>query len=461
MVTQVHSVRQASGAPDARRFRALLALGERDAVWPVEPDGARVRVHNAQARLQLAIDGGAVVYGTHTDFGADVGRTSHEPGAQQLQLLRYLLVGTGPAFPDRVVRRALRVQVNKLARGFSGIHMDSWDRLVALSNAPTLPRVPREGSLGASGDLIPMVHAVAPIFANGIPGPRDVIACVNTNAMMVAWAADQLARANRLLARAHRVTALTMASLGVDPTCLAPDALALADTEWARAGARIARHLSAWHRTHEAPPVTPITDAPLQAAYSIRCAPQVLGTVAANLRDARRRVLEQADAVTDNPLILGDGRIWHGGLFYAAPLATVADLLVDAACRIGELLDRQVLRLVTPAFSHGLPPNLAVAGESHVKGLHQLASALAQELRGYATLSCVRSFSSESHNQDVVPAAMTALHQAHRALRVTARIGRIAEFVAGRAALLRATGECPAAFRIESWPRTGSRRARP
>jgi histidine ammonia-lyase len=177
----------------------------------------------------------------------------------------------------------------------------------------------------------------------------------------------------------------------------------------------------------------------------------VLGTVAANLAHARRRVVAQARAVADNPLVLGDGRVWHGGLFYALPLATVADLLVDAANRIGELLDRQLLLLVTPPLNHGLPPNLAAPEAGHVKGLHQLATALTQELRGAATLSCVRSTSSESHNQDVVPGAMTALHHAHRALGVAEQIARIATFGAERAVWLRRTGRCPASHTLDAW----------
>ena len=133
------------------------------------------------------------IYGIHTGYGSNVNETkkSDDWKNDQIELLHYLKVGTGQLLDERIVRRALRIQALNIAKGYSGTSPQIYKKLWEIASRDTLAKVPMFGSLGASGDLIPMAHAVYPIFEEIEPmGPRDVISLVNTNSMMVSYAIE-------------------------------------------------------------------------------------------------------------------------------------------------------------------------------------------------------------------------------------------------------------------------------
>jgi histidine ammonia-lyase len=296
-----------------------------------------------------------------------------------------------------------------------------------------------------------MAHAVAPLFAQTPPrAPRDVLSLVNTNAMMASLALECLERAWERHDEAIVITATASLALGLtsehfDPRILALNTHQLAVTEAGRAICLARQRLVASHNPRPAGAGTPV-----QERYSVRCAPQVLGNAAEGLRFAGARILAEALSVADNPIVLEDG-MWHGGLFYAAGLATAADLMHDAVARYAEMVDRQVLLLVTPNTSHGLPENLAAPGALHVKGIHQLLSALNQSLRSRAVPARQLSFSCEGNNQDIVPCGMATLLAVDESLALAGQAMRAAAFCAERALCLRAGVDLPAALRLDAW----------
>ncbi|MCX6131429.1 MAG: aromatic amino acid lyase, partial [Proteobacteria bacterium] len=189
---------------------------------------------------------------------------------------------------------------------------------------------------------------------------------------------------------------------------------------------------------------------PVQERYSIRCAPQILLDIAENLQFAADKIAEEALGLADNPILLEDG-IWHGGLFYTAGLSTAAELMQNAVLRMADLMDKQILLTVTPELNHGLPANLMRHAGDHVKGLHQLASAILQKIRGMSQPPALLSFSCESHNQDVVPASMTALLLLQESLGLVQEIARIHFFIGERAWALRYQDYLPESLYLAAW----------
>jgi histidine ammonia-lyase len=439
---------------------------------PIEPT-AQAQQAVATSHSQLLVQSQKQqVYGLHTHYGANV--TQSEQAADfkkhQMLLLDYLCVGVGPHFSENIVRRALKLQVHKLSQGASGIHPDTFRRLVELSNASTLPQVPQYGSLGASGDLIPMAHAVRPIFeAHGVQGPRDVISCVNTNSMMSSLAVELLPEIQKILHDAHQITGLVAAAVEAPLDAYDSRLLALgANSEWTiLSGHKIANVAStaiAAARSSTTSSLAPDMDGKarpiLQQRYSLRCSPQIFGALARQLEQAIATLMEEASAVADNPILIADSvnsaadgsatEILHGGLFYAIGLAQVADVYNEICNRVVETIDRQILLLMDPQFNGGLPANL-FDGVSHCKGLHQLISSLAQKARSLTTPSRALSFSCEGNNQDVVPCAMNALIQASELLSLSKEVLRAAYFTAYRGVHLR-TGSLSKRLTIAHWP---------
>ncbi len=394
------------------------------------------------------------IYGLHTHYGFNVNQQTEAQAWQEHQsaLLNYLKVGKGKALSSSIVRRALKLQVFKCSQGLSGIHPDTLLALHRLSNESNLPRVPAYGSLGASGDLIPMAHAVSPIFQeNGPKGPRDVIGLVNTNSMMSSYATESF----------HRVLSFYQNSLVI---CL-QNAMALGWKDYGlqniawNGRSRIRSFREAWIRevnrlqfglNLKFPELQSPVELPVQERYSIRCAPQIFWDIGENLQYAESKIVEEALGVADNPIII-ENQAFHGGHFYTASLATACDLMNDALTRMCDLLDRQTLLLVGSDTNHGLPANLQIHSRDHVKGIHQLISAFYQRVKSFQTPARALSFSCESNNQDVVPASMSALLQLDDLLEVAEDLVSASAFISERGLLLRTGRDIPERLRLDQF----------
>ncbi|MBC7465920.1 MAG: aromatic amino acid lyase [Bdellovibrio sp.] len=436
-------------------FQNLLNLGDFDQKYEPTKEQKNCAEKCYKGLISKLTASAEKVYGIHTGYGSNV-TSNRDPkdwmNAQQ-DLLAYLLVGVGEHLSETVVRRALRLQLDKAYLGFSGIHPETLEHLTSISNGKVLPSVPCFGSLGASGDLIPMAHAISPLFSEHSPrGPRDVIGLVNTNSMMVSYAAEllQIVRAQWQLA--HHITALIMAAVNAPLDPITEDVVLLRpEGDHYRDSARLIR---AELQSIDTRPESNRPFSSVQARYSIRCAPMILGNTLDLLNLAEKKILSDAHSVADNPVLVEKNdrlHVAHAGLFYAAATATAADLMSDALGKICELLDRQVLILMDPLLSEGLPENLAVAGASHCKGLHQLTSALLQQLRTHSVPSRMLSFSCEGNNQDVVPCAMAALNQLKSACTVASELTKASLFVALRAYSIRTNTALPSELHIARW----------
>ncbi|GAA2566894.1 aromatic amino acid ammonia-lyase [Streptomyces lienomycini] len=392
------------------------------------------------------------IYGADTGFGALVGYAGRADDADQCDnTLAHLGAGQGPDLPPEIVRAALLLRTRSLASGLSGVSTDVVDRLAAMFATTFTPAVPRYGSVGASGDLIPLAYATQALrgrghaYLDGTRMPagdaltaaglspltldgRDALALVNGTSVTTA----ALALALDSVRAAHRsLTALT---------CLLTDLLGC-DTGFLDAGLlRAYGHPGAveagGRMRHTLEGAVPSGTRPLQEPYSIRCAPQLLGAAEDALRYVDGVVAADLDGVSDNPLFIPGtgtgtgtdagtgtgidrddeaGRAVHGGNFFGQPAAFAADLLASVTAQLGNLAERQLDLLVDPARNGGLPPMLATEpGAQHgLQGVQLATTAFVAEIRRAATPAGMQSLPTNLHNQDVVPFGTQAALRAH------------------------------------------------
>ncbi|MCD0449754.1 aromatic amino acid ammonia-lyase [Actinocorallia sp. API 0066] len=390
--------------------------------------------------LHLCLAEGREIYGATTGFGPLVGFAGQRQPADQCEnLLFHLEVGQGPDLPPALARAALLARVWTLAHGRSGVALSVVDALRATLATSFAPAIPEYGSVGASGDLAPMAHAVralqgrghaylgavrmpadealagaglAPLTLNG----RDALALVNGTSVTAAAAGLALTVLTRSLNAATALTALMADVLGCRTDFVVPELYeALGHDDTARQAA-VLRERLADHR--------PGADRPLQEPYSLRCAPHLLGAAASSLRHARQVVTDDLNGVSDNPLFFPERDVVaHGGNFFGQQVAFAADLMSVTATQMGNLAERQLDLLIDPHRNGGLNPVLAeVPGHDHgVQGVQLAATSLVARMRRRAMPASMQSLPTNHHNQDVVPfgtqAAITA-HEQARTLRL-------------------------------------------
>ncbi|ROT33833.1 histidine ammonia-lyase [Micromonospora sp. HM5-17] len=419
--------------------RPLRPLDLRRAAEPlrVEVTGeVRDRVRRSRAHLRAVLGDDRPVYGATTGFGALVGFAGRDDGADQCDnTLAHLGAGQGPQLDPAVVRATMLVRVWSLAQGHSGVSVGVVDGLAAMLGTSFVPAMPRLGSVGASGDLIPLAYAAQSLrgrgwaYLDGVRLPaaealdrvgltplvldgRDALALVNGTSLTTAATALALESVRASHRAAQLLTCLLVDLLGCDPDqFLHPRLLAAY-------GHPAAADVAAQMRTLLAGAV-PSGDRPLQEAYSIRCTPQLLGAAEEALRYVDGVVAADLGSVSDNPLLFPDADlVLHGGNFFGQPAAFAADVLALVTAQLGNLVERQLDLLVDPTRNGGLPPMLAAGpGRQHgLQGVQLAATAIVAELRRAATPASTQSLPTNLHNQDVVPfgtqAALRAVDQA-------------------------------------------------
>ena len=453
----------------------LLAIADRGE--PVAlADAARDRVRAARAVVERRAGGAEPAYGINTGFGsfADVKIAPDALEALQLNLLRSHAAGLGQPLPTRVVRATMALRANVLAKGFSGIKVETLESLMALLNHRIHPRVPARGSVGASGDLAPLAHLALVLIGEG-EADADVERPVQgrhrdddddhgssrriggREENQTSWisGAQALQRAGLAPVKLGAKEGLALIN-GTQPST-AVLALALASAEQVARAADIAAAMSidalrgSIHpfesRIHDARPFPGQQRSAaniealmrgsginhshehcgkVQDAYSLRCAAQVHGAVRHALGFVRETVEIEANSATDNPMVFADsGDIVSGGNFHGAPIAIAADLLAAAIVPLATISERRTDRLVDPTLS-GLPAFLTRDGglRSGLMMAQVTAAAVASELKSLAHPAAVDTIPTSANKEDHVSMSMTAALKAERA------VGRAREVIA-------------------------------
>jgi histidine ammonia-lyase len=404
------------------------------------------RIDGARTVVEQHAQGDEPVYGVNTGFGALAETRIAKDALDQLQvnLLRSHAAGVGEPLPVRAVRATMALRANVLAKGFSGIRLETLQRLLDLLNRRVHPIVPSRGSVGASGDLAPLAHLALVLIGEGEArigdGPvlsgrqalaaaglqplrlraKEGLALINGTQPSTAVGALALEGAHRLARAADIALALSVDALrgSVHPF----DARIHAARPHAGQGvsaANVTRLLegSAINKSHEA-------CGRVQDAYSLRCAAQVHGAARDALAFAAGLLLTEANSATDNPMVFADdGEIVSGGNFHGAPVAIAADVLAIALVQLATISERRADRLVNPALSD-LPAFLTEDSglQSGYMMAQVTAAALASELKTLAHPASADTIPTSANREDHVSMSMGAALKAERALALATRV---------------------------------------
>src|SRR5881396_3582962 len=435
-------------------------------------------VRASRRTVEAAIAGGATIYGVTTGFGklAHVRIPPERARQLQLNLIRSHASGVGDPLSEEAVRAMMLLRANVLVRGTSGVRPALPELIVAMLNKRVHPRVPSQGSVGASGDLAPLAHLALAMIGEGEDGgavqarglqpialeAKEGLAFVNGTQAQTGVAALVIHDAWTLWRAAHGAAAMSLEAVRGSPDPFDARIHDARPHQWQQRSAELLRQLLADSEIRESHRQN---DPRVQDAYSLRCSPQILGAVGEALAFAERLVTTELNAATDNPLVFGDD-VLSGGNFHGQPIALALDVMGIAITTLADLAERRLERVVNPDLSSGLPAFLArdPGLESGFMTAQIAAAALVADCRVLATPASVQSIPTEGNQEDVVPMGMTAAWKAGRILANAERIVAI-ELLAGAQGLeylkplrpAKAVARLQAAVRQESAALTGDR----
>jgi histidine ammonia-lyase len=404
-----------------RAVHGGAALDLPDRCWPLVRQGHEL--------LLRAARGNDAVYGVNTGFGklASVRIPVDRLRQLQVNIVRSHCAGVGDPLPEPVVRLVMGLKLASLAQGASGVQPATIEILAAMLRRGVMPVIPSQGSVGASGDLAPLAHLAAVLIGEGEAvidgevmtgaaaleraglhpvelGPKEGLALLNGTQVSTALALHGLFALERCFSAALVTGALSTDAIMGSDTPFHPGIHALRQHRGQIAVAEALRALmadSVIRRSH-------LSDDPrVQDPYSIRCQPQVMGAALQVITDAANMLADEANAVTDNPLVLLEtGEIVSGGNFHAEPVAFAADMLALAATEVGNIAQRRCAMLVDPALS-GLPAFLVKEpGLNSGFMIAEVASAaLASENRQRAAPAVIDTIPTSANQEDHVSMA--------------------------------------------------------
>jgi len=336
------------------------------------------RIAAGRQVVEAALEAGTAVYGVTTGFGQlESVRIAPADAAQlQVNLVRSHAVGSGPPLPDEIVRGMLLLLASSLRRGHSGVRVELVELVLALLERGVTPVIPSKGSVGSSGDLAPLAHLGLVLIGEGeatidgqeLPGgealtraglepvslsAKEGLAIINGTHLMAAAGGLAVRDAQRVLDAAVVAAAL---SLEAFKGSTAPFDPRLHELRGQPGPSEVAARLRAL-LAGSAVVASHADCGRVQDPYTIRCAPQVLGAIGDALSYVAAALERELGAVTDNPLVFGDGEILSGGNFHGQPLSLPLDHLALALCELASFSERRIYALLSPGYA-GLPPFL-------------------------------------------------------------------------------------------------------
>jgi len=421
-------------------------------VVEVARNGAAVRL-SAQAQeallasretVERLISGGQVIYGINTGFGkfSEIAISRDELEQLQRNLIYSCAVGGGPDFAAEVTRAIMLLRINALAKGFSGIRLETVEALAAMLNRGVHPLIREQGSVGASGDLCPLAHMVLVLMGEGeaefegrimagaeamaLAGiapvhlvAKEGLALINGTCVMTAVAALAVHDAEVLLKSGDITAALTVEALQGIVDAFDPRLHLARPHPGQIASARNLLSLLQGSRL-----TTRQGEKRVQDAYSLRCIPQIHGGSRAAVAYARSVVEIEVNSATDNPLIFTrEGEVISGGNFHGQPVAIAMDTLGIAVAELADVSERRTERLVNPALSD-LPAFLTpVAGINDGYMVAQYAAAaLVSENKILAHPASVDSIPTCANQEDHVSFGTIAARKARQIIGHTQRV---------------------------------------
>lgn len=419
------------------------------------------RVAASRAALEKKIARQEIIYGVTTGFGGNVNFMIPvaELEEHQRNLVHSLNCGTGPAFDVAEVRGAMALRANALVKGFSAVRLELPQRLAALLNEDITPVIPRYGSVGASGDLVPSSYIALLLSGEGkvnyrgkamgaaealrtaniqpiVLQAKEGLALVNGTTSMTSCAALTLYDTEYLAKLCVAIIGMTAEVLRATTDSFDPNIQKLKNhpgqAEVARllleytAGSSLVRDLETLRedlrKKHTGAGGVADLEECIQTPYSLRCAPQGIGPAFDALAFARQVIEREMNSVNDNPLIdHASERVYHTGNFYGGHIARAMDAMKIDLANLGNWSHALMAMLMDPRFSNGLPPNLSLRPGLHsgFKPMQLSHTSLVTMCRQMANPSSIHTLPTEQYNQDIVS---LGLHAAQGARDMTVHI---------------------------------------
>ena len=427
------------------------------------------RMREAAFAVHCAVEEGEQVYGVTTGFGsmAHVTVPKQLAALSQTNLLSFLAAGVGRPLDRRHVRAAMVLRANMLLRGHSGVRLEIVERLTRFLEADAVPLVRELGSIGASGDLVPLATIARAITGQGAACrvewegreidnsaalaqlgleplellPKEALAIVNGTSFSTAIAANAIFEATSLLALTLALHAIKLRALCAHEEpfdAFVHNCKPHPGQVWT---ARVMRRAlfegtsnTVVDRGHDH----------LQDRYSLRCLPQYLGPIAEGIARVAASVMTEMNSVSDNPLIDPEReRFFQSGNFLGQYVGMGMDEMRRYLGLMAKHVDVQIAQLVSPEFNHGLPPSLTgnpdISYNMGLKGL-QIAGNSIMPLLTYFGNPLVEHFPThaEQYNQNVNSLSWGAANLAWNSVELYQQYAAIAALFAVQAADLRA-----------------------
>ena len=389
------------------------------------------RIKKARTLVEQWVKAGKRIYGVTTGFGAlsNVGISMEDAKTLQRNILLSHAAGVGGCMDDDVVRAMMALRINDFCRGNSGLRLKTIKTLSRVLNAGIIPVVPEKGSVGASGDLVPMAHLSLVLIGEGeafvdgkrMPGAQALaakkieplelgagegLALINGTQFMLALGCLALYDALNLCKHADIAASMSLETLMGTRSAFDPRIH----------GAR--PHLGQMKAASDMMKITQNSEiisshrdcSRIQDAYTLRCSPQVHGASWDAFNYVARVIRVEMNASTENPLIFPEsGEFLSGGNFHGQPLALACDFLGIAIAELANISERRVERLVNPQLS-GLPAFLVkdTGLNSGFMIAQYVAASLVSENKVLAHPACVDSIPTSANKEDHVSMGATA-----------------------------------------------------
>ena len=336
------------------------------------------KVEKAAKIVEDAARGNSPVYGVNTGFGKLANKIIPHEDREKLQknLVLSHCSGVGEPLQEDVTRLMMILKIISLSFGASGVKWSTINQIEKIVNSDIVPEIPHQGSVGASGDLAPLAHMAAVMIGEGwayykgekvtggealkkakidpiILGPKEGLALLNGTQFSTACALANLYNGWRSILNSIVISSLSTDAIMGSTSPLLDEIHTLRGHKGQIFVAKKMRDLMSGSIIRESHRED---DQRVQDPYCIRCQPQVLGACLDVLKNAGATIEIEANAVTDNPLVLVDeGRIVSGGNFHAEPIGFAADQIALALAEMGSISQRRVALMVDPTLSHDLP----------------------------------------------------------------------------------------------------------
>ena len=407
----------------------------------------RPQVEAAAARIERAAQGSYPVYGVNTGFGK---LASHKIAPEDTSTLQRNLIlshccGVGEAVPRRLARLMMSLKLLSFGRGASGVRWELIELMQQMLARGVTPVIPAQGSVGASGDLAPLAHMTAVVIGEGFAevdgctlpgaealktrglepirlGPKEGLAFINGTQFSTAYALAGLFEGWRAAQNALVISAASTDAIMGSTAPLQPGIHSLRGHRGqieAASAMRAVLQGSEIRESHRE------GDTRVQDPYCIRCQPQVTGAAMDVIRQAAATLEVEANAATDNPLVLTEpDAIVSGGNFHAEPVGFAADMIALALSEIGAIAQRRIALMVDPVLSFDLPPFLTPEpGLNSGLMIAEVTTAALMSENKHLANPCVTDSTPTSANQE--DHVSMAAHGARRLTRMTGNLNYI------------------------------------